>query len=114
MSKPSQTGNIAQYSKCGLNHPQPVEVRCRRNINESAPVLTDVNDDQLEQHSPRVAQQVGVGLAAGSTAPDASVGFNTPNVSQVESKLDIILRKAQDLESKIFNRNRNSKSTRPQ
>ena len=95
MSKPSRPGTVAQCSKCGLKHQRPVGVRCRRNLNLSAPVITDSHHEQPEQHSPRVAHQSGE-LATEFTAPDASVEGNTSKVSQVESKLEILLQKVQD------------------
>ena len=70
-------------------------------MNLSAPVITDSQEEVegLEQHSLGLAQQSS-SKAAGTVAVDASVEGNTSKVSLVESKLDLILKKVQDLENK--------------
>ena len=91
---------MAHCSKCSVKHQRPVGVRCRRNLNLSVPVITDSQEDEeSEHHSLGLAQQAS-GRAAGAVAADASVGGNTSKASQVESKLDLILKKVQNLESK--------------
>ena len=97
MLKSSNTGTVAQCNKCGLKHQRPVGVRCRRNLNVSAPLLMEVHDEQPEQQSSIVAEQPKAAVASVSEGP---ANVNSSKASQVESKLDLILQKVQDLENK--------------
>ena len=106
-------GIVAHCSKCEFKHQRPVGVRCRRNLNLSAPVIADSHDDQPEQHSSRLTRQRNESTA-GSTAPEAPVEGNTSKVSQVESALDLILKKYRTWKVKTSNWNKNFKITSPQ
>ena len=98
MSK--QIGVVAHCSKCGVKHQRPVGVRCRRNLNLSAPVIADLQHEDVPDYPSTGPVQQSNDTAAEAATADASGASNTSKVSQVESKLDLILQKVQDLESK--------------
>ena len=94
MSKQTQGGNIAHFSRCGLKHARPVDARCKTNLNVSAPAFTDGLGEEQQQHQGSNLHPAGsnVVMAEGSATKDPA--------SQVESKLDLILQKMHELENK--------------
>ena len=88
----SSSQSVANCTKCGIRHPRPVGVRCRRNLNSSAPVADPGNDSlHVEfQTLPGPSQ-------AGTSTPPQTRAANT---SAMDSKLDLILKKMEQLEAK--------------
>ena len=86
---------LANCTKCGTKHSRPVGVRCKRQLNVSAPVSHpassqsdgDPDDTPLEG-------------AAGSNPPVGDTALSTisvsANTSQMNSKLDLILKNGED------------------
>ena len=94
---PQTAGSKATCSKCGFKHTRPVGVRCKRAFNSSAPTLRDTNNSDEEvvaENSKQLntAAATGQAIASGDTVAS--------NSSQVDTKLDLILKKVQDIEAK--------------
>ena len=94
MSKPAQGSSIAHCTRCGTKHARPVGARCKTNLNVSAPVFSDSLGADQQQDQGSILQQ-----ASSNVATSASSSTKDP-VSQVESKLDLILQKMHELENK--------------
>ena len=94
MSKPAQGSSIAHCTRCGTKHARPVGARCKTNLNVSAPVFSDSMGADQQQDQGSILQQ-----ASSNGATSASSSTKDP-VSQVESKLDLILQKMHELENK--------------
>ena len=91
MSK-STHSNLAACSKCGIKHMRTVGIRCKRLLNISAPVVSDLQgDDQVNTSQQSVHEE---------TATSTSSEGRESKSSQVESKLDLILKKMSELENK--------------
>ena len=92
-SKSSQT--IAHCSKCGYKHTRPVDIRCQKDLNSSAPA-PDLHMSTNED----------MGSIPQPTAPGSNLTTtNAQNSSKVnqgslDNKLDLILKKMDKLEQK--------------
>ena len=95
----SQNANLVFCSKCCLKHPRPVGNRCKRSLNVSAPVVAaDQVDSVNTSHVPVQQDNRGdLGLNLGE-ASGSSTSSSKP--SNLDTKLDLILKKMQDLEDK--------------
>ena len=97
MSKSTHT-NMAGCSRCGIRHTRPVGNRCKRLLNVSAPVGSETHqEDQADTSQQADQQATGSQQSLGESAASAATGSKT---SQVESKLDLILKKMGELEDK--------------
>ena len=97
MSKSTHT-NMAGCSRCGIKHTRPVSNRCKRLLNISAPVVSETHQEDQADISQQADQQAtGSQQSLGQSASSAGTGSKT---SQVESKLDLILKKMDELENK--------------
>ena len=97
MSKSTHT-NIAGCSRCGIRHTRPVGNRCKRLLNVSAPVGSETHqEDQADTSQQADQQATGSQQSLGESASYVGAGSKT---SQVESKLDLILKKMGELEDK--------------
>ena len=83
---------MASCSKCGIRHPRPVGVRCLRNLNSSAPVA-DPDNSSLNVEFQNLP---GPSQADTSTPPQTRAA----NTSAMDSKLDLILKKMEQIEAK--------------
>ena len=83
--------NTAFCTKCGIKHPRPVGNRCKRTFNISAPIIaTDQQEHSDSSDTPSL-----------NDMRKASPGQATTNKnSKLDDKLDLILKKMQDLEEK--------------
>ena len=97
----------ASCSKCGISHVRPVGVRCKRVLNIIALPIRDNHSSDEELHAvdnqtpsqSDVQDQVAAPSLSGANAA-------TPPLSQMESKLDLILKKVQSLEQRTRKRRR--------
>ena len=90
--------NMAGCSRCGIRHTRPVGNRCKRLLNVSAPVVSETHhEDQTDTNQQADQQTAGSQQSLGESALSVGMGSKT---SQVESKLDLILKKMDVLESK--------------
>ena len=97
MSKSTYT-NMAGCSRCGIKHTRPVGNRCKRLLNISAPVVSErQQDDQADISQQADQQATGSQHVLGESASSAGTGSKT---SKVESKLDLMLKKMDELENK--------------
>ena len=97
MSKSTFTSMVS-CSRCGIKHSRPVGNRCKRILNISAPVVSDMQQDDQENISQQADQQAsGSHHLSGACASSPGTGLKT---SQVESELDLILKKMDELENK--------------
>ena len=103
MSKSIQTA-MADCTKCRIRHARPVGVRCRRNLNISAPVAeADHSRVQVQFNAqPSTSQPETLPATemlegnSSSRASDSSQSGQGP----MDSKLDLILRKMEQIEKK--------------
>ena len=86
----------ASCTRCGIKHPRPVGIRCKRTLNSSAPTMPSNQSVEEEDINSSIRTE-GEQQAATDQQPDHS---GSAQISQVESKLDLILKKVQKLESK--------------
>ena len=106
MSKSGQAPAMAECTKCRIRHTRPVGVRCRRNLNSSAPVVESVHDSvhmdlQSQPGSSQGHRSTSV-APTHSTSPSGRADASTthPDKDPMDSKLDLILRKMEKLEEK--------------
>ena len=89
------------YSRRGIKHTHPVGNRCKRILNISVPVVSDIQQDDRANQSQEPGQQAsGSNRLLSDSASSSGTGSKT---SRVESKLDLILKKMESLESKNTN-----------
>ena len=89
--------STASCSKCGVKHTRPVGVRCKRLLNISAPAMRDSSDtgdesQLIDSQLPLDTEDQGQN--------SSGTGVPAPQLSHMESKLDLILKKMQSLEDK--------------
>ena len=114
---PQSAGNKASCSKCGFKHTRPVENRCKRTLNSSAPTLRDAHSSD-EEVVAEPNQQLDTAAPQGQAVTSGS--SIASNSSQVDTKLDLILKKVQDIEAKNqqleqqLHRQRKRVSSKPQ
>ena len=92
----SSTQSVANRTKCGIRHPRPVGVRCRRNLNSSAPVVdSDHSSLHVEFQNLPGPSHAGTSTIPRTRAANASVASEADKNSQMQmdSKLDLILKK---------------------
>ena len=94
--------NIANCAKCGIKHTRPVGVRCKRLLNVSAPVTEShlsMDSDSFIALNQLAEQQQESGSTSTSSKQSAT---DTTSVAanKVEAKLDLILKRMDELESK--------------
>ena len=94
--------NIANCAKCGIKHTRSVGVRCKRLLNVRAPVTESHSsmdsDSFIAPNQLAVQQQESESTSSSSKQ---SVTGTTPGAAtKVEAKLDLILRRMDELESK--------------
>ena len=95
----SQNSNLVFCSKCGLKHPRPVGNRCKRTLNVSTPVVAaDQQDPVNVSHVP--VQQDNRGDLGSNSGPPSGSASSSSKTSNLDTKLDLILKKMQDLEDK--------------
>ena len=90
---------MADCSKCGIKHARPVGVRCHRNFDISAPPAEGYST-LAEEVNPSMPSIVQPSTSAGSSDTNMSSTLSTSMAGQVQSKLDLILKKMEDLETK--------------
>ena len=103
MSKSTQSA-MADCTKCRIRHARPVGVRCRRNLNISAPVAeadhsrvqVQFNTQPSTSHPETPAATV---MAEGNSSSGAS-DSSQPGQGLMDSKLDLILKKMEQIEKK--------------
>ena len=90
---------MADCSKCGIKHEWPVGIRCHRNLNVSAPPADGYSrqDEEVNPSMPSIAQP---STSAGTSDTSMSSTLSTSMAGQVQTKLDLILKKMEDLETK--------------
>ena len=90
---------LANCTKCGTKHSRPVGVRCKRQLNVSAPVSHPASSQSDGEHD-----DTPLDGAAGSNLPTSNTALSansvSANTSQMNSKLDLILRKMEKIENK--------------
>ena len=99
----SSSQSVANCTKCGIRHPRPVGVRCRRNLNSSAPVVDPDNSSlHVEFHNLPGPSQAGTSTPPQTRAANASAASEADKNSkmQMDSKLDLILKKMEQIEAK--------------
>ena len=87
---------VASCSRCGTKHPRPVGTRCKRTLNVSAPNIREHQSSDEDSSDSVIRTQDIVHGHSGATAAQEGGA----HISQVESKLDMILQKMQKLENK--------------
>ena len=98
MSKTVQPATMADCTKCRIRHARPVGVRCRRNLNVSAPVPdSDQSSVHIDFQSQPGTSQPGnnspVRCQSASLSGRAEAGATQADKDIMDSKLDLILRK---------------------
>ena len=83
----------ASCSKCSVKHVRPTRVRCKRVLNSSAPVMRDTPSSDQGADTQLTSQSDAHDQAAASALSGA--GATAPHLSQIESKVDLILKKMQ-------------------
>ena len=86
-------------SKCGKKHFRPVGNRCKCLLNISAPVVVVGQEDSVNatHHS---SQQMDRRNAGSNAEQSLGVGAHSSKTDNLDTKLDLILKKMQDLEDK--------------
>ena len=97
LKMPQTAESKAACSKCGFKHNRPVGIRCKRALNSSAPTLRDANNSDEEGVAER-SQQLNTEAVPGQAVASGDSMASSSN--QVDSKLDLILKKVQDIEAK--------------
>ena len=87
--KQSKNTGIASCTKCGIKHKRPVGIRFKRLLNASAPLL------DVLSHREDVASHSLAESGSNGSMPSKS---STVSGAQVESKLDLILKKVDLIE----------------
>ena len=106
MPKVGHVPAVAECSKSGIRHTRPVGVRCRRDLNVSAPVAeADQSSIRVNfQDHPSTSQPNKLSsLLSPQIWPiiwGLVFGFHSLSQSQMETKLDLILKKMDQLEAK--------------
>ena len=99
----SSTQSVANCTKCGIRHPRPVGVRCRRNLNSSAPVVDSVHSSlHVEFQNLPGPSHAGTSIPPQTRIADVPATSDPDNNSQIQmdSKLDLILKKMEQIEAK--------------
>ena len=96
---------MADCTKCRIRHARPVGVRCRRNLNVSAPVPdSDQSSVHIDfQSQPGTSQSGNNSSVRGQSASlsgGAEAGATQADKDIMDSKLDLILGKMEKLEEK--------------
>ena len=109
---------MADCTKCRIRHARPVGVRCRRNLNVSAPVHdSDQSSVHIDFQSQPSTSQPGNNspVRAQSASLSGRVeAESTQNGKDImDSKLDLILKKMEKLEEKNSELEKNSTSNPP-
>ena len=76
---------VANCTKCGCKHSRPVGVRCKRQLNASAPALQIDTNQSVQDVTPPMDDASGTNPPAVDTAH--SVSSSSANTSQMNSKL---------------------------
>ena len=91
--------NLAYCSKCDKKHSRPVGNRCKRLFNLSAPAMSADQEDSVNA-THRSVQQMDRGNKASRSDQILGDGAHPGPTNNLDTKLDLILRKMQDLEDK--------------
>ena len=94
--------STANCAKCGIKHSRPVGVRCKRFLNVSAPVTeshSSMDSDSFIAPNQLAGQQQESGSTSASSKQSLA-GTNPGAATQVEAKLDLILKRMDQLENK--------------
>ena len=91
--------NLVYCSKCGNKHSRPVGNRCKRMLNTSAPAVAASQENSVSAThlSSQKMDRRDTGSNPNHLLGEAAHSSKTDNV---DTKLDLILRKMQDLEEK--------------
>ena len=93
----SSSQSVANCTKCGIRHPRPVGVRCRRNLNSSTPVA-DPDNSSLHVEFQNLP---GPSQAETSTPPQTRAANTSAMDSKLDLKMEQIEAKNAELELKI-------------
>ena len=87
--------SVASCSSCGTRHPRPVGNRCKITLNVSAPNITEHRSSEESNDSITQTRNAAQGDTSEPAVPQGG-----PQLSQMETKLEMILKKMQNLEQK--------------
>ena len=100
---------MADCKKCAIKHHRPVGVRCRQNFNSSESIIDLYRQNNLT-HDKLLSQQQEVHVLQGRASNQCQM-FKQLNGANLESKLDSILKKMEQCESKNFELEKRSLSS---
>ena len=108
--------STANCTKCGIKHSRPVGVRCKRLLNVSAPVTeshSSMDSDSFIAPNQLAAQQ-HVSGSTSSSSKQSATSTSSVAATKMEAKLDLILKRMDELESKNQSWNNRLASKRQQ
>ena len=99
----SQSAAQVHCTKCGIKHSRPVGVRCKKLLNNSAPVVesnSELDSDSFIAPNQQAAQQAAPGSSSSGSSAASAAGSSHTASANMEAKLYLILKRMDALADK--------------